>query len=68
MLSDHAPQLSQAITRAYEVLSDKEKRHIYDKYGEEGLEQGSVRSKKSVLRLDLIRIMMSGKDCRCYAR
>lgn len=29
-----------AITRAYEVLSDKEKRHIYDNYGEEGLEQG----------------------------
>jgi curved DNA-binding protein CbpA len=29
-----------AVTRAYEVLSDKEKRHIYDNYGEEGLEQG----------------------------
>ena len=29
-----------AVTRAYEVLSDKEKRAIYDQYGEEGLEQG----------------------------
>lgn len=29
-----------AITRAYEVLSDKEKRQIYNQYGEEGLEQG----------------------------
>ena len=31
------------ITRAYEVLSNEEKRQIYDQYGEEGLE---VRSKK----------------------
>ena len=31
-----------AVTRAYEVLSDKEKRAIYDQYGEEGLEQGCV--------------------------
>ena len=29
-----------AVTRAYEVLSDKEKRAIYDQYGEEGLENG----------------------------
>jgi DnaJ-class molecular chaperone len=28
------------ISRAYEVLADKEQRHIYDNYGEEGLEQG----------------------------
>lgn len=26
------------ITRAYEVLSNEEKRQIYDQYGEEGLE------------------------------
>eukprot|EP00286_Rhodomonas_abbreviata_P028823 CAMPEP_0181311454 /NCGR_PEP_ID=MMETSP1101-20121128/13146_1 /TAXON_ID=46948 /ORGANISM="Rhodomonas abbreviata, Strain Caron Lab Isolate" /LENGTH=391 /DNA_ID=CAMNT_0023418187 /DNA_START=71 /DNA_END=1246 /DNA_ORIENTATION=- len=28
------------ISRAYEILSDGEKRQIYDQYGEEGLEQG----------------------------
>lgn len=30
----------QEIQQAYEVLSDKEKRDIYDKYGEEGLKEG----------------------------
>jgi DnaJ family protein A protein 2 len=29
------------INKAYEVLSDEEKRQIYDQYGEEGLEQGA---------------------------
>ncbi|RLB77388.1 MAG: J domain-containing protein, partial [Deltaproteobacteria bacterium] len=28
------------ISRAYEVLSDKEKRKLYDEFGEEGLEAG----------------------------
>ena len=30
----------QEINTAYEVLSDKEKRDIYDKYGEDGLKDG----------------------------
>ena len=30
----------QEINQAYEVLSDKEKRDIYDKYGEDGLKDG----------------------------
>lgn len=33
----------QEIQTAYEVLSDKEKRDIYDKYGEEGLQEGGGR-------------------------
>lgn len=33
-------EVFKSITRAYEVLSDSEKRKIYDEYGEEGLEGG----------------------------
>merc|ERR1719355_438936 len=34
------PEKFKDITRAYEVLSDDEKRKRYDRFGEEGLEEG----------------------------
>jgi len=34
------PEKFKEITRAYEVLSDKDKRSKYDRFGEEGLEEG----------------------------
>jgi len=41
---DHNPGASEEkfkeITEAYEVLTDNEKKEIYDKYGEEGLKEG----------------------------
>ena len=35
------PEKFKEISLAYEVLSDQEKRDIYDKYGEEGLREGA---------------------------
>ena len=34
------PDKFKEITHAYEILSDPKKRDLYDKYGEEGLEEG----------------------------
>jgi DnaJ-class molecular chaperone len=37
---DKAEEKFKKISEAYDVLSDKQKRNIYDKYGEEGLKSG----------------------------
>jgi DnaJ-related protein SCJ1 len=41
--TDGAKKKFQKISHAYEVLKDKEKRQIYDKFGEEGLKQQGQR-------------------------
>jgi DnaJ-related protein SCJ1 len=38
--SEEATKMFQAIAEAYEVLSDEEKRQIYDTHGKEGLKEG----------------------------
>jgi DnaJ family protein A protein 2 len=38
--SEEAADQFKEITAAYEILSDQEKRELYDKYGEEGLKEG----------------------------
>jgi len=38
--ADEAKKKFQEISEAYEVLTDKQKRAVYDKYGEEGLKAG----------------------------
>lgn len=35
------PEKFKEITQAYEVLMDKDKREIYDRYGEEGIKKGA---------------------------
>ena len=38
-----ATEKFQEVARAYEILSDEEKRETYDRYGEEGLKQQEQR-------------------------
>ncbi|KAF2403906.1 hypothetical protein EJ06DRAFT_470795 [Trichodelitschia bisporula] len=40
--SPEAEQKFKDLSHAYEILSDSEKRQLYDQYGEEGLEQGGM--------------------------
>jgi len=40
-LTDGVSALDKEVAEAYAVLSDKQKKHIYDTYGEEGLQNGA---------------------------
>lgn len=46
------------IAEAYEVLSDKKKRDIYDKYGEDGLKGGRGENSSSCQNIRMNRILL----------
>ncbi|KFK39111.1 hypothetical protein AALP_AA3G202400 [Arabis alpina] len=50
------------ISAAYEVLSDEEKRSVYDRYGEAGLEGGFNGSQEGVDPFDLYSAFFGGSD------
>lgn len=60
------PEKFKEVTKAHEILSDREKREIYDKHGEEGLEDGG-RGHGPTDIFDLFTGMQSGR-CRGGSR
>ena len=49
----------QEVSEAYDVLSDKQKRQIYDQYGEEGLKMGGEQLAVPLLPLPCIPCALS---------
>ena len=50
------PELFAEMTRSYDVLSNPQKREIYDTYGNIGIEQMGEDGEDQVIREDLIKI------------
>ncbi|XP_034482820.1 dnaJ protein homolog 1 [Drosophila innubila] len=59
--NDHpqAAEHFQEIVAAFEILSNKEKREIYDNYGEEGLKYGSEQTSYSQASSDMMPFMVA---------
>jgi len=59
--NDHpqAAETFQEVAAAFEILSDKEKREIYDNYGEEGLKYGSEQQNYAQASSDMLPFMVA---------
>lgn len=51
------------LAQAYEVLSDPEKREIYDQYGEDGLKEGAGGGSTSHNPFDLFEAFLNPREC-----